>query len=174
MKRILLNSFFLCFLFLLPSPVITASPFGGSKHSELVLLPIKISALTNKTFISKGEEFKLHLSILVKEGWHIYSLNPFQGRESLATQILMDKNNFQEQSEWKGPDPVLIKDGALDKIVKGYRGRIEFSKTYIVPIGVVPQIYSLTGNIALRACDDQICTLPRKFPFHTEIKVRAY
>ena len=80
--------------------------------------------LTNKTLVSQGEKFKFHLSILIEEGWHIYSLKPFQGSESLATKILMDKNNFQDQSDWEGPDPVLIEDGALEKIVKGYRGHI--------------------------------------------------
>ena len=86
----------------------------------------------------------------------------------------MDKNNFQDQSDWEGPDPVLIEDGALEKIVKGYRGHIEFSKTYLVPIKMAPQVYSLAGNLVFRACNNQICTLPRKFPFNTEIKVSEH
>ena len=89
----------------------------------------------------------------------------------MATQILMDKNNFQDQSDWEGPDPVIIEDKALEKIVKGYRGHIEFSKTYLVPISVVPKKYSLAGNLVFRACNNQICTLPRKFPFNTKIEV---
>ena len=130
--------------------------------------------LASKALISQGENFKFHLSISIEKGWHIYSLKPFQGSGSLTTQILMDKNNFQEQSEWKGPDPILIKDQALGKIVKGYKGHVEFSKTYQVPISAAPQVYPLDGNLVFRACDNQICTLPRKFPFHTEIEVIAY
>lgn len=170
MKRIFLT---LLFLFLYPFPVIAESPFGSLKRSDLFLPPIKINVLTNKTFVSQGEKFKFHLSILIDEGWHIYSLKPFQGSESLTTQILMDKNNFQEQSKWKGPDPILIKDQALGKIVKGYKGHIEFSKTYQVPISLAPQVYSLDGNLVFRACDNKICTLPRKFPFKTAIEVSA-
>ena len=158
-------------MFLSPFSVIAESPFGSLKRSDLFLPSIKINVLTNKNFVSQGEKFKFHLSILIDKGWHIYSLRPFQGSESLVTQILMDKNNFQDQSDWEGPDPVLIEDGALEKIVKGYRGHIEFSKTYLVPISVTPHMHSLSGNIVFRACDNQTCTLPRKFPFHTKIKV---
>ena len=170
MKRIFLT---LLFLFLSPFSVIAESPFGSLKRSDLFLPSIKINVLTNKTFVSQGEKFKFHLSILIDKGWHIYSLRPFQGSESLVTQILMDKNNFQEQSKWKGPDPILIKDQALGKIVKGYKGHIEFSKTYQVPINLMPQVYSLDGHLVFRACDNKICTLPRKFPFKTAIEVSA-
>jgi len=171
MKRIFLILFF---LFLFHFPVSAESPFSGLKAFDRHLLPIKISVLTNKTLVSQGEKFKFHLSVLVEEGWHIYSLKPFQGSESLATKILMDTNNFQDQSDWEGPGPVLIEDGALEKIVKGYRGHVEFSKTYLVPISVVPKIYSLAGNLVFRACNNQICTLPQKFPFSTKIKVSGY
>ena len=159
----------LFFLFLFPLPVFSESPFGDLKSPSI--LPVKISALVNKTLVSKMEKFKLHLSVVVEEGWHIYSLQPFQGSESLITNILMDTNNFQSESDWKGPVPILIKDGALNKIVKGYKGHIEFSKTYFVPINIVPRVYSLKGDLMFRACNNRICTLPRKISFHTEILV---
>jgi len=166
MKRIFL---ILLLLFTFSFPVFSESPFGGLKNPDI--LPIKVSVLVDKALVSQREKFKLHLSVLVEEGWHIYSLQPFQGSEPLATQILMEKNNFQSQGDWKGTDPVLIKDGALGKIVKGYKGHIEFSKTYLVPINIAPQAYSLAGKIVFRACNNQICTLPRKFPFQKQITV---
>jgi len=169
MKRIFLILFF---LFLYSFPVFAEPLFGSLKtHSNL---PIKISILIDKSLVFQGEKFKLHLSVLVEEGWHIYSLQSFHGSESLATKILMDKNSFQGQSDWKGPDPILIKDGALDQIVKGYKGRIEFSKTYLAPINISPKVYSLTGNLEFRACNNRICTLPRKFPFHSQIAVSEH
>jgi len=158
-------------LFLSPFLVFAEPPFSGLKPFDTFSFPIKINVSTNKTLVSQGKKFKFHLSIFVEEGWHIYSLKPFRGSESLATQILMDNNNFKEQSDWKGPDPVLIEDEALGKIVKGYRGHMEFSKTYLVPMKMVPLVYSLAGNLVFRACNNQICTLPRKFPFNTEIEV---
>ena len=170
MKR---NFLILIFLFSFPFPVFSESPFGSIKRSDLFVSPIAISVLTNKTFVYQGKEFIFHLSVLIKEGWHIYSLKPFQESEGLTTQILMDKNNFQQQSDWKGPTAVLIKDGALGKIVKGHKGQIEFSKTYFVPLNLPPQVYSLGGNLVFRACNNQICTLPRKFAFKTEIEVSA-
>ncbi len=169
MKRVFLILFFLFVFFL---PVFAESPFGSLKTPRS--LPVKVSVLVDKTLVFQSEKFKLHLSVLIEEGWHIYSLHPFQGSDSLVTQILVDKNSFQSQDGWKGPDPVLIKDGALGKIVKGYRGHIEFSKTYLVPINIAPRVYSLSGNILFRACNNLICTLPRKFQFHKEIVVSGH
>ena len=168
MKRVLL---ILLFLFLSPSPLIAESPFDSLKSSDPFIPPIRISVLTNKTLVSQGGDFKLHVSIYIEEGWHIYSLTPFEGSESLATQILMDENIFKEQDSWKGPEPILIEDGAVGKMVQGHKDHIEFSKTYLVPSDAPPQKYSLNGDLVYRACDNQICTLPREFTFRTEIEV---
>ena len=169
MKRFFLILFF---LFLFSFPIFAGSPFSSLKTP--VAFPIRVSLLIDKTPVYKREKFKLHLSILVEEGWHIYSLQPLQGSDSLATQILMDKNSFHSQSDWKGPDPVLIKDGALGKIVKGYKGHIEFSKTYLVPDNIGTQVHSVAGNIIFRACNNRICTLPRKLPFRKKISVKEH
>ncbi len=113
------------------------------------------------------------MSIIVEEGWHIYSLFPLTGNETLATQILMDKNSFLEKGFWKEPKPVLIQDGAVGKMVKGHKGNIEFSKTYLVPLDAVTDSHSIDGRLVFRACDNQTCTLPQEFPFHTTIKVNS-
>ena len=169
MKRVFLILFFLFVFFL---PVFAESPFGSLKTPRS--LPVKVSVLVDKTLVFQSEKFKLHLSVLIEEGWHIYSLHPFQGSDSLVTQILVDKNSFQSQDGWKGPDPVLIKDGALGKIVKGYKGHIEFSKTYLVPDNIGTQVHSVAGNIIFRACNNRICTLPRKLPFRKKISVKEH
>lgn len=168
MKRVL---FILVYLFLSPLPLSANSPFDNLKISNPLLPPIKVSVATNKPLVSRGEVFDFHMSIFIEEGWHIYSFMPFQGSESLTTQILLNENVFKEESGWKEPNPVLIEDGAVGRIVKGHKGQIELVKTFYVPIEVEPEKYSLGGNLVYRACDNRICTLSRKFPFHTEIEV---
>ena len=168
MKRVFI---ILLILFSSSLPVFAKPPFDKLKDPNPLYPPIKVSALTNKSLVIPGEEFIFHLSVIVKTGWHIYSLSPLAGNEFLATQIFIDKNVFQEKSAWKEPKPVLIQDEAVGRIVNGHKGNVEFSLSYVVPLKVRVDKHSISGKLIFRACDNQICTLPQELPFHTDIFV---
>ena len=168
MKRVFI---ILLILFSSSLPVLAKPPFDKLKDPNPFYPPIKVSALTNKSLVIPGEEFIFHLSVIVKTGWHIYSLSPLAGNEFLATQIFIDENVFREMSVWKEPKPVLIQDGAVGRIVNGHKGNVEFSRTFLVPPKVEVDKYSIHGKLIFRACDNQICTLPQELPFQTNILV---
>ena len=147
------------------------SPFDQLENSNPLYTPIKISALTNKSVVFPGDEFKFYLSIIVKTGWHIYSLSPLEGNEFLRTQIFIDENVFRKKGAWKESKPVLIQDGAVGRIVNGHKGNVEFSRTFLVPPKVEVDKYTIHGKLIFRACDNQICTLPQELPFQTGIRV---
>lgn len=168
MKRVFI---ILLILFSSSLPVFAKPPFDKLKDPNPLYPPIKVSALTNKSLVFPGEEFKFHLSIIVKTGWHIYSLSPLAGNEFLATQIFIDENIFRSKGIWKEPKPILIQDGAVGRIVNGHKGNVEFSRTFLVPPKVEVDKYSIHGKLIFRACDNQICTLPQELPFHTDILV---
>ena len=165
MKRVLI---LLVFIFLFPHALFANSLFN---RTPAVLPQIKINVLTNKSVVFPGEKFKFFMSVLIEEGWHIYSLVPLKGSELLATQILMNENAFQEQGTWQEPEPVLIQDEAVGKMVKGHKGNVEFSRTYNVPVDIEAGKYPIKGRLVYRACDNQICTLPQEFPFNTTLQV---
>ena len=168
MKRVFI---ILLILFLSVLPVFGKPPFDKLKNPDLLYPAIKISALANKSLVIPGEEFIFHLSVIVKTGWHIYSLSPLSGNELLATQIFIDENVFQEKSVWREPKPILIQDEAVGKIVNGHKGNVEFSKTYLVPSAVKVDKHSISGKLIFRACDNHICTLPQELPFNAGILV---
>ena len=118
-----------------------------------------------------SEKFKLYMSVLIEEGWHIYSLSHLRGKELLPTQILIDENVFQEQEGWREPEPVLIQDEAIGKLVKGHKGNVEFSRTYSVPVDINADKYPIKGRLVYRACDNQRCTLPQEIPFNTVLQI---
>jgi len=169
MKRVLI---ILVFLILFPPALFADSPFDRLQTSEPFLPQLKINVLTSTPVVLPEEVFKFYVSILVEEGWHIYSLSPLKGSELLATKILMNENVFYEQGTWREPEPVLIQDGAVGKMVKGHRGNVEFSRTYVVPMDAAVGKHSIAGKLVYRACDNQICTLPQEFPFSTTLQVR--
>ena len=118
-----------------------------------------------------GEKFKFFMSVLIEEGWHIYSLLPLKGSELLATQILMNENAFQEQKTWQEPKPVLIQDEAVGKMVKGHKENVIFSKIFNVPVDIEAGNYFIKGRLVYRACDNQVCTLPQGFYFNTSLQI---
>jgi hypothetical protein len=166
MKRVLI---ILIFIFLFPLALFANSPFDGP---QAALPQIKINVLTSKSVVYPSEEFKLYMSILIEEGWHIYSLSPLRGNELLATQVLIDDHVFQERDGWREPESVLIQDEAVGEMVKGHKGNVEISRTYSVPVDVEAGKYPIKGRLIYRACDNQICTLPQEFPFNTTLQVR--
>ena len=168
MKRVFI---ILLILFLSALPVFAKPPFNKLKDPNLLYPPIKINASPNKSLVTPGEEFIFHLSVIVKTGWHIYSLSPLEGNKFLATQIFTDENAFREKSGWKEPKPVLIQDEAVGRIVNGHKGNVEFSLSYLVPLKVRVDKHSISGKLIFRACDNRICTLPQELPFHTDILV---
>jgi DsbC/DsbD-like thiol-disulfide interchange protein len=165
MKRVLI---ILISTFLFPLALFANPLFD---RSQAALPQIKISVLTSKSVVSPGDEFKLYMSILIEEGWHIYSLSPLRGNELLATQIMIDENAFQGQEGWREPESVLIRDEAIGGMVKGHKGNVELSRTYNVPVDIEAGEYPIKGRLVYRACDNQICTLPQEFPFNTALQV---
>ena len=168
MKRVFIILFI---VFSSSLPLLAKSPFDQLENANLLHLPIKISALTNKSVVSPGDEFKFYLSIIVKTGWHIYSLSPLEGNEFLRTQIFINENVFRKKGAWKESKPVLIQDGAVGRMVNGHKGNVEFSRTYLVPAEVEVDKHSINGKLIFRACDNNICTLPQELPFHSSILV---
>ena len=171
MKRIFIILFVFIFF---PSYLFAKSPFDYKKNHDPVIPRIKIKVLTSKTVILTGEEFKFYISVILNEGWHIYSLSPFAGNKMLETKIFMAKNVFKGQDSWKEPKPVLIRDGAVGKIVKGHKGNIEFSRTYFVPNNLDDNKYPLKGKLVVRTCNNKICGLPKEFPFSSFVQVKKH
>ena len=165
MKRVLI---LLIFIFLFPQALFATPIFNGSQP---VLPQIKINVLTNKLVVFPGEKFKFFMSVLIEEGWHIYSLLPLKGSGLLATQILINENAFQDHEAWQEPKPVLIEDEAVGKVVKGHKGNVEFSKTFNVPVDIETGSHLIKGRLVYRACDNQICTLPQEFPFNARLQI---
>jgi hypothetical protein len=168
MKRVFIILFI---IFSSSFPLFAKSPFDQLENSNPLYTPIKISALTNKSVVFPGDEFKFYLSIIVKTSWHIYSLSPLEGNEFLKTQIFIDENVFRKKGAWKESKSVLIQDGAVGRMVNGHKGNVEFSRTYLVPAEVEVDKHSINGKLIFRACDNHICTLPQELPFHASILV---
>ena len=143
------------------------SPFVHQQASHNV----KILAISDLSQVKPGEFFNLYVRVELEKGWHIYSLEAQADGEDLATTIRTEENLFLGQGKWHEPDPEIILDQALDKVVKTHRGGVEFRRTYLVNAGLKSGIYPIKGIILFRACDNKVCTLPKEIPFHTQMKV---
>ena len=118
-----------------------------------------------------GDRFKLYMSVQIKEGWHIYSLQPMDGNELLATQIVTYDNIFESQKYWQESRTRLIQDDAQQKLVKGHVTNAEFYNSFRVPENTRSGTYSIKGKLLYQACDNKICTLPVSLPFYSQIRV---
>ena len=132
---------------------------------------IKIDTMADRDPVYPGDGFKLYLSVQIEEGWHIYSLQPLDGNELLATQIFLEDNVFESSGDWQESSPSLIQDDAQAKRVKAHTHIAEFHKNFHIPENFNPGSYRINGKLHYRACDNKLCTLPQNLPFVSRIHV---
>ena len=153
------------FAFAEPSPFSSPSVSSGPG--------IKLNMIMDRNPAYPGDRFKLYMSVKIKEGWHIYSLQPMDENKLLATQIMIDDNIFGGQTHWQESPTLLIQDDAQEKLVKGHVTNAEFHNSFRVPENTKSGNYSIKGKLLYRACDNNLCTLPQSLPFDIQIRVGA-
>ncbi len=132
---------------------------------------IKLSLMMDRGLAYPGDRFKLYMSVQIEEGWHIYSLQPMDGNELLATQIVLEDNIFESHKYWQESPTRLIQDDAQQKLVKGHVTTAEFHNSFRVPEDSRSGNYSIKGKLLYRACDNNLCTLPQSIPFDSPVRV---
>jgi hypothetical protein len=145
------------------------SPFSSPSVSSGPGIKLNMMMDRNSTYL--GESFNLYMSVQIEEGWHIYSLQPMDGNELLATQIVTYDNIFESQKYWQESRTRLIQDDAQQKLVKGHINTAEFYNSFRVPENTRSGNYSIKGKLLYQACDNNLCTLPQSLPFDSQIRV---
>lgn len=148
-----------------------AEPFPFSNSTVPSGPRIKLNVMADKDPVYPGDRFRLYLSAQIEEGWHIYSLQPLDGNELLATQIILDETVFASAEPWQESATHLIQDDAQEKLVKGHVNTAEFYNSFHVPKNFKSGNYALNGKLHYRACDNNLCTLPQSLPFTSPIHV---
>ena len=132
---------------------------------------IKLNMIMDRDPAYPGDRFKLYMSVQIEEGWHIYSLQPMDGNELLATKIKMGDNIFEGQKHWQESPTTLIQDDTQQKLVKGHVTTAEFQNSFRVPENTRSGNYSIKGKLLYQACDNNLCTLPESLPFDSQVRV---
>jgi hypothetical protein len=145
------------------------SPFSSPRVSSGP--GIKLNIIMDRDPAYPSGRFKLYMSVQIKEGWHIYSLQPMDKNELLATQIIIDDNIFEGQKHWQESPTRLIHDYAQQKLVKAHVTTAEFHNSFRVPENTRPGNYSIKGKLLYQACDNNLCTLPESLPFDRQVRV---
>ncbi|MBT3515784.1 MAG: hypothetical protein HN474_10790 [Nitrospina sp.] len=148
-----------------------AKPFLFSKPNISFNPSVKLNMTVDRYLAYPGDHFKLYLSVQIEEGWHIYSLQPMDGNELLATQIMLEDNSFESQKHWQESPIHLIQDEAQEKLVKGHVLTAEFYNSFRVPINLTSGNHYIKGKLLYKACNNSLCTLPQSLSFASHIHV---
>ena len=148
-----------------------AKPFPFSKSNIFSNPSVKLNMTLDRDSAYPGDHFKLYLSVQIEEGWHIYSLQPMDGNELLATEIMLEDNSFESQKNWQESPIHLIQDKAQEKLVKGHVETAEFYNSFRVPINLTSGNHSIKGKLLYKACNNSLCTLPQSLSFESHIHV---
>lgn len=137
---------------------------------------LRLEALTQPEQVRPGGMFRVVIVAILEPGWHIYSIEhstDLQTDPTLPTQIVLQPHSFPEKGPWRESPPHLVLDRYLGGMVKVHSGRAEFYRPFAVPPGKAPGAYPLQGSLTFRACDQKVCTLPRRVSFQTRVEVAS-
>ncbi len=147
------------------------APFQKFLDAKQEDFRLSISAAAEPAALKPGAEFTLHLRAVIAEGWHIYSMYLENHDAPLSTRIRLERGAFSQRGKWKESLPGVLKDDAIQKVVKSHVGGAEFSLTLYAPKNLKAGDYPLKGVLIYRACDNKVCTAPRETGFSAWVRV---
>lgn len=149
------------------------------KNSILLLIALVISTAVNAQMTAdpttwkyeakkkSATEYQLIFHLDLKQGWHIWSLNPggdgFQIIPSFT--IESDRAHVLGKPTEKGKATTTLM-GGVDGKVTYLSGKV----TYTLDIAVKNTPFKLKGTHTYQVCDDKMCLAPVDKAFEVEIK----
>lgn len=158
-----------CFLGAILAGAGTAAGFELSSQSPSPA-GVHITAFVDHDKLKPADHFRLNIVVSLDEGWHIYSLES-QGDTSLPTRIDLEIRGVLPTGDWQESSPTIVNDQILQRMVKVHLKRAEFRRDFVVEPELGPGHYPINGVLQFRACDNRVCTLPRKIEFSTRISI---
>jgi thiol:disulfide interchange protein DsbD len=139
--------------------------FGaGFSHAQIINDP---TTWTYEVKKSGDNKYKLIFHLSLKEGWHIYSLNPGGDGSLIAPSFSFNRAPFFKSTgklAEKGKLISKVRDG-IDGAVNEYHGKVEYTQEVAVTGNG-----RITGMQEYQVCDEQMCLPPKKKAFSFEIK----
>lgn len=147
--------------FLLITQIVYAQ-FGQSD-----LVKIKLSQSNWK--VDAGSQFKIVLSVSIKESWHINSNKP--NDEFLIASKVTAKSDVITLTSINYPQPKELKLEFSEKPVSVFSGDIKIELTFTVNKNTASGKYTIPVKLSYQACNDQTCMPPTEVSEKLSVEV---
>jgi DsbC/DsbD-like thiol-disulfide interchange protein len=113
-----------------------------------------------------GNEYEIIFHLVLKEGWHIWSMTPGGDGTLIMPSFTFDKNNkVQLKGKVKETGKLVTKTmEGIDGKVNMYSGKVDYTQEVIVSGSI-----KLKGKHEYQVCNDQMCLPPKEKEFSIEI-----
>ncbi len=131
--------------------------------------PAQVPDPTKWTYEAKkkgGSEYEIVFHLVLKEGWHIWSITPGGDGTLIPPTFTFDKN---EKVQLKG---TMKQSGKLiSKVMEGIDGKVNMfsGKIDYIQDAVVSGPTKLTGKHEYQVCNEMMCLPPKDKDFVIEI-----
>ena len=118
-----------------------------------------------------GELVTLEFEFLIKENWHIYSVNPSKSPQFGETAIeYLDSVLIKEIVDIDEPDPTTKFDKNFNKNTSYHENKFSIHHKFLLKDSIDKKIYEINGILYAIACDPSQCVpIEENFNFKLDI-----
>jgi hypothetical protein len=133
---------------------------------------VNIEVLQSRKSYEPGKAYPLALSLTIKKGIHINSLEPREA-DLVPTVLKFSQIKGIEFAAPVFPKPVFHKPEFMEKPVLVYNQKVLVMTELKIDPDVKPGIYQVKGSLFFQGCDDQMCFMPRSRDFEIRLSVAS-
>lgn len=122
--------------------------------------------------VAAGGRAEVRLELTVAEHWHI-NANPPALDYMIPTEVTLTAAHGVRAGRPRYPAGKSVKFGFEDQPLLVYDGTTSVVLPIAADAAAAPGAYTLTGEVAFQACDDNVCLPPARVPFTAVITVIA-
>ena len=132
---------------------------------------VEVSARVEPAVARGSETVKLIVTVVVDEGWHLYSLTQKPGGPEKTTITLAESAVVGKAGAFTGPEPKRVRDTAFDMDVEQHEGKVEFIAPVALKADAAAGKQKIEGRMRFMLCNAQSCLPPMTAPFAAEFTI---
>ncbi len=121
--------------------------------------------------LKPGDQFQVHLTAKIEEGWHLYSLNQAEGGPTPTRISVPAGQPFAQDGNIASAEPKSAMDPNFNLITHYYEEEAAFTIPVKVAANAAAGKANVTVSVGFQTCSEELCLPPKTVRLSTELTI---